>query len=233
MIYYESFILFVTFLLLNLPIFISLYKYVFGELSPIARAAVCVLYWSIAFITNELAPFIGVLVLILMVHRKEEDELQVRNTSIWHLRFRDSIFVVAAALVFKIAISMLNRLYIYFLEQYIGFEARPQEVVEELASGEQYYKLLLFALVVILAPIVEEYIFRYFIYDKFLLPRMPAVAAAILSSALFTLLHMNASGIPTFFGLGLYCTFIYEKKGYYGAVLTHMVSNLVTVLFLM
>jgi membrane protease YdiL (CAAX protease family) len=124
-------------------------------------------------------------------------------------------------------------LYVNMLDLFFGMEAKPQEIVEEFAAGGQFYKIMLFALVVILAPFVEEYIFRYYIYDMLLLPRMPALTAAIISSALFTLLHLNVSGIPTFFGLGLYCTFIYEKKGYYGAVITHVVSNLATVVFLL
>jgi membrane protease YdiL (CAAX protease family) len=111
-------------------------------------------------------------------------------------------------------------------------QVEPQEIVKEFAVEEMYYKMLLFALVVVLAPFVEEYIFRYYIYDKLLLSRMPSLAAAIISSALFTMLHLNISGIPTFLGLGLYCTFVYERKGFYGAVITHMVSNLVTAAFL-
>jgi uncharacterized protein len=136
-------------------------------------------------------------------------------------------------LIFKIVISQLNSLYLNIISKYLGMDVKPQEIIEEFVVGELYYKVLLFVLVVVLAPFVEEYIFRYYIYDKLLLPRMPAVVAAIISSALFTLLHFNVSGIPTFLGLGLYCTFMYEKKGFYGAVITHVVSNLATAAFLM
>lgn len=232
MLFYETFILYFTFLLLNIPVFISLYRYVMKELNPYVKATVSILYWVLSFLTYELVPFIGVLILIFKVHGRTEEELNTREINIWSISFTDLALVAGAALVFKVVISQLNRLYINIIDVYLGMEAKPQEIVEELAVGELDYKVLLFVLVVILAPVVEEYIFRYYLYDKLLLPRMPAVVAAIISSALFTLLHYNVAGIPTFFGLGLFCTYIYEKKGFYGAVTTHVVSNLVTAVLL-
>jgi membrane protease YdiL (CAAX protease family) len=233
LLFYESFILVFTFLLLNIPIFISLYKYVFKELNIFAKLSICIFYWSFAFLTHELIPFIGVLILLFRVHGKDEIEIQTRDFDLWHIGFRDSVIVAGAALAFKLVISQLNRLYVNILSIFLGMRVEPQEIVQEFAVEEMYYKMLLFVLVVVLAPFVEEYIFRYYIYDKLLLPRMPNLAAAIISAALFTLLHLNVSGIPTFLGLGLYCTFIYEKKGFYGAVITHVVSNLVTAVLLM
>lgn len=232
MLIYESLILLLTFLLLNIPIFISIYRYVFKDLNLFAKLAIGAVYWSCAFLTQELVPFIGVLILLFRVHGKEDCETQIRDINIWSIGFRDIVIVTFAAVVFKVAISQINMLYVNILNLYFRVEVKPQEIVEEFAAGEIYYKMLLFVLVVILAPFVEEYIFRYYVYDRLLLPRMPAFIAAIISSVLFTLLHLNVAGIPTFFGLGLYCTFVYEKKGFYGAVITHVVSNLVTTAFL-
>lgn len=232
MVLYESFILIFTFLLLNVPIFVSLCKYILKDLNPFAKLAAGVFYWSAALLTNELIPFIGVIILLFRVHGKEGEETQIRDINIWSIGFRDFILVGGAALVFKAVVNQLNKLYVNILNMYFGMEAKPQEIVGEFEAGDMYYKVLLFILVVVLAPFVEEYIFRYYIYDKLLLPRMPFAAAAIISTALFTLLHLNISGIPTFFCLGLYCTFIYEKKGFYGAVITHVISNLVTAVYL-
>jgi membrane protease YdiL (CAAX protease family) len=233
LLFFEAFILIFTFLLLNIPVFLSLYKYVFKNFNPFIKLAIGVFYWSFAFVSHELIPFTGVLILLFKVHGKSEDELQTRDINIWHIKFRDIMIVAGAAIVFKVVVSQLNSLYLNILRTYFGMEAQMQEIAEEFAAGDTYYKVMLFILVVVLAPFLEEYIFRYYIYDKLLLPRMPFVAAAIISAALFTLLHLNVSGIPTFFGLGLYCTFIYEKKGFYGAVITHLVSNLATVVFLL
>lgn len=233
MIIYESFILILTFLLLNVPVFVSLYKYVFRELNIYVKLAAGILYWVLAFLTHELAPFIGVLILLFRVHGKEEEDYRIRNIDIWRISFKDVVNTAGAALVFKLVISQLNRIYVNLLSGSLGIQVEPQEIVKEFAAEELYYKMLLFGLVVILAPFVEEYIFRYYLYDRLLLPRMPAPAAAVISSALFTLLHLNISGIPTFFGLGIFCTLMYEKKGFYGAVVTHVVSNLTTAVLLM
>lgn len=229
---YEAFVVILTFLLINVPIFISLNDYVFKDLSSVARLVIGVIYWSAAFLLHELIPFIGVLILLFRFHGKTEDEMQIRDINIWSARVRDIVIVTGGTLVFKAVINQINNLYVYILNVYFNMETKPQEIVNEFASGEMYYKVLLFILVVVLAPFVEEYIFRYYIYDKLLLKRMPSVAAAIISATLFTMLHFNLSGIPTFFGLGLYCTFIYEKKGFYGAVTAHLVSNLITATFL-
>lgn len=230
---FESVILVFTFLLLNIPIFISLYKYIFKEYNIFIKFSIGIFYWTFAFVTHELVPFIGVILLLFRVHGKEEQDNQIRDINIWHLGFRDALFAAGGALVFKVVISLLNKLYVDILSSYSGLQIEPQEIVGEFAVEDLYYKLLLFCMVVIFAPFVEEYIFRYYIYDRLLLPRMPGLAAAVISSALFTLLHLNISGIPTFLGLGLYCTYMYEKKGFYGAVITHVVSNLVTAVLLM
>lgn len=229
---YEAFIIIFTFLLINVPIFISLYNYVFKDLNIVAKLVIGVIYWSAAYFTHELIPFIGVLILLAGVHGKTEDEMQIRNINIWSVRARDIVIVSGGTLIFKAVINQVNNLYVHILNIYFKIEPKSQEIVEEFAFGEIYYKVLLFILVVVLAPFVEEYIFRYYIYDKLLLGRMPSVAAAIISAALFTMLHFNISGIPTFFGLGLYCTYIYEKRGFYGAVTAHLVSNFVTATFL-
>lgn len=233
MLFYESFILIFTFLLLNVPIFYSLYKYVLKDLNIFIKLSIIVLYWTFAFLTHELVPFIGVLILLFKVHGREEGDNRIRDINIWHLGLREALFVAGGALIFKVVISLLNKLYVDIISSYSGLQIVPQEIVREFEAGELYYKLLLFLLVVVLAPFVEEYIFRYFIYDTLLLPRMPVLAAAIISSTLFTLLHFNISGIPTFFGLGLYCTYMYEKRGFYGAVIAHLVSNLATAVLLM
>ncbi|MGE5630314.1 MAG: lysostaphin resistance A-like protein [Caulobacteraceae bacterium] len=232
MVYYETFVMLFTFLLINAPVFLALNRYIFGSLNIYKKLIFAVVYWVPALFTQQLMPFLGVIVLLIWHHSKEGNDIGIRDFNPWLTSFRDIAIVAVWAAIFKILISQLNKLYVYALAVFLKYEAVPQDIVGEFNRGELYYKVMLFILVVILAPFVEEYIFRYYIYDKVLLPQMPAAAAALISTLLFTLLHYNISGIPTFFGLGLFCTFMYEKKGYYGAVTTHMVSNLMTAILL-
>lgn len=231
MAFYEAFILIFVFLVLNVPIYLSLERYIFKNYNIYLKLFIGLLYWFAAFFTQQLMPFIGVIVLLVKVHSKEEDS-GLRDFNVWVPNPVGLAVTAGLAVVFKLLINRLNDLYVYILSGLLNMETKPQEIVGEFAEGGAYYKAALFILVVVLAPFVEEYIFRYYIYDRLLLPRMPAFAAALISAALFTVLHYNISGIPTFFCLGIFCAFMYEKKGYYGAVTAHMVSNLMTALFL-
>ncbi|MGE5676618.1 MAG: lysostaphin resistance A-like protein [Pseudomonadota bacterium] len=233
MVLYESVILVLTFLFLNLPVFYSLYIHIFWRYNIFARLSIFIAYWTAAFYTYEFIPFIGVLALLLVVHCREEKQVMIRDINIWHFSFRDFFLTVIGAVVFKALINQLNILYVNIISAYSELQLEPQEIVQEFATDDFFYKLMLFLMVVIMAPFVEEYVFRYFLYDRLLLPRMPVFAAAVISSAFFTLLHFNMSGVPTFFGLGLFCTYMYERKGYYGAVVAHIVSNLATAVLLM
>lgn len=232
MVFYEAFIIIFTFLVINVPVYVSLEKYFFKDLNTYLKLLVGLIYWFLAFFTQQLIPFIGVVLLLYKVHSRENPDYGMRDFNIWTISFGSLASVAGAAVVFKLLINQLNNLYVFILTGPMNVEAKPQEIVGEFARGGFIYKMALFALVVVLAPFVEEYVFRYYIYDKLLIPKMPSFAAALISTALFTLLHYNISGVPTFFGLGLFCTFMYEKKGFYGAVTTHMVSNLMTAIFL-
>lgn len=230
--FYKIFITVLTFLVLNMPIFISLNKYVFKNANTYTKLLIGLLYWPLAFLTQQLIPFIGVLILLNKVHSRENEDSLARDINIWAPDFGRLAAVAGVSVVFKILVNQLNSLYVFFLNRTLELEVKPQEIVGEFEQGGFVYKAVLMVLVVVLAPFVEEYIFRYYIYDRILLPKMPSFAAALISASLFTLLHYNISGIPTFFCLGLFCALVYEKTGFYGAVVTHAVSNLMTAVFL-
>lgn len=230
--FYKTFIAILTFLVINIPIFMSLNKYVFMDTNTYTKLLIGLLYWPLAFLTQQLIPFIGVLILLSKVHSRENDDSGMRDINIWAPNFGRLAAVVGVSAVFKILVNQLNSLYVFFLTRSLDIEIKPQEIVGEFEQGGFIYKAALLVLVVVLAPFVEEYVFRYFVYDRILLPKMPSFAAALISASLFTLLHYNISGIPTFFCLGLFCCFIYEKTGFYGAVIAHAVSNLMTAVFL-
>lgn len=233
MFFYELFIYLLTFLLINVPIYITIEKRIMRHAALYKRGIFAVMYWAAAYYAYELAPFIGVLALISLVHRKEELAYTgLRDLDVWTFNAASLLPVAGLSVLFKLLISIVNEGYRLILVNLLAIDPKPQEIVNEFMQGELLYKVILFLLAVILAPVVEEYVFRYFIYDKLLLPRMPAFSAAVISAGLFTLLHYNVAGVPTFFGLGLFCAYIYERYGFYGAVTAHGISNLVTAILL-
>lgn len=191
------------------------------------------LYWLGAIFTENLFPFIAVLILLARYHTLSNEDSYVRDINIWHFDWNFVINIGIMTLIFKAVITIVNALYIYIINHFTNFDVKPQEVVVDFYESGFWSRLILFFLIVVFAPFVEEYVFRYFLYDKIFLPRMPAVFAAILTGVIFALAHYNASGIPSFFGLALFCNYIYEKKGYFAAVIAHLTFNLSTVILLL
>ncbi len=83
---------------------------------------------------------------------------------------------------------------------------------------------------VILAPIVEELIFRGLIYNR--LKRMTSLkVAAVISAVLFGAFHMNWLQAPYAFVIGLLCVFIYEKyQTIFASIFFHGMANMFSVL---
>jgi membrane protease YdiL (CAAX protease family) len=85
-------------------------------------------------------------------------------------------------------------------------EPEKQDIVEELTSERSALVLAAFGLLVcVLAPVCEELFFRGFLYRVFA-DRLGVAAAALLSGAIFGLVHLPGSPVVTgvvLFGLGV------------------------------
>ena len=84
-------------------------------------------------------------------------------------------------------------------------------------------------LIVVAAPISEEVFFRGFIFGGFR-RRLPFMAAALLSAAIFGLFHYTGSGsltvVPQLAILGFALCWVYEETGsIYPTIAIHMVNN--------
>jgi len=238
-----------VFLIVNIPIYLQLYRIFLKDKKSFSIISITALYWIGAIFTENLIPFIVVVLLLYRYHLKvncpagaregalghpeNQDESYMRDINIWRFDGHTVLNAAIATLVFKILITIVNGIYVYILSILMKTEIRPQEVVTDFYESGFGPRFILFFIIVLFAPFVEEYVFRYFLYDKFFLPRMPRGFAACLSAVIFTIAHYNLSGIPSFFGLALFCTYIYEKKGYFAAVTAHMAFNLSTLILLM
>lgn len=223
-----------VFLIVNTPIYLQLYKVFLKYKKPIVVILLTILYWFGAIFTENFIPFIVVLLLIYRYHLPtDEGESYIRDINVWRFNRLNILNVTILTLTIKTLLTIVNAIYIQILSRLLEREIQPQEIVTDFYESSPIVKFILFFVIVIFAPIVEEYVFRYYLYDKLFLPRMPRVFAACLSAAIFTIAHYNLSGIPSFFGLALFCTQMYEKKGYFAAVTSHMVFNLGTVVLLM
>jgi len=109
----------------------------------------------------------------------------------------------------------------------------PQQLVQLIDGFEGVHVFIGLALLaVVVAPVVEELVFRGAFY-RFLKSRMPRNAAYAVSAACFALLHANlASFLPLFF-LGVALAVVYEVTGNIKVpILVHAFFNGHSLLFL-
>lgn len=92
-------------------------------------------------------------------------------------------------------------------------EFAPQELVTLFQSGGDWLAIiLLVAMAVVVAPIVEEIIFRGCIY-RFLKSQTTLLGAQIISGAVFALLHANLLSFIPLVIVGVLLARVYEKTG--------------------
>jgi membrane protease YdiL (CAAX protease family) len=78
---------------------------------------------------------------------------------------------------------------------------------------------------IIVAPVVEEVFFRGFVFAG-LRRRYDWQKAALISSLLFALIHLQPTAIPPIFILGYIFAYLYERSGSIGpAILMHISTN--------
>jgi len=102
----------------------------------------------------------------------------------------------------------------------LGFT--PSNSLDEMLEGTPIWLIILS--VVILAPIVEEIIFRKMIIDR--LSRFGGAFSVIISSVAFALIHANIYQFPYAFAVGLLLGYVYYRSGDIRyTIAIHMIMN--------
>lgn len=153
--------------------------------------------------------------------------LKKYNASWRDLGFRSfsiirAILTVALMLIFfVIGIELIYQLVQYLIP---GFD--PNQAQEnEFTTAAPEFKLFSLLALVIFPPLVEEAIFRGFMFPAFS-KRLGLIGGAIGSSVLFGLAHMQANiAVYTFF-IGLVLCFLYARtKSIIPGIVLHMINN--------
>lgn len=217
---------------LNIPVFFELYNHALKRKPLWLKVTISIVYWGFALETQTIAAFASILYLYFRYYKNAGAEDSYDTIDVWRFKPSDIIKVISMTAITRIALIFIQIIYAIILVKLVKYNIKPQDIVTYYSDAKLIYKLILAADIVIIAPIVEEFVFRYFLYGKVLAPRMPMFIAGIFSAVLFTIMHLNVGGAPTFFLLGLLCTYLFQKKGYFAAVLAHGVSNLITLLII-
>jgi CAAX protease family protein len=166
--------------------------------------------------------------------------LEMRNIRIWKMMGIERIGIRKAS---RRAIGGLLVAYpLIFCAAYLAQQAlrnlgRPQQVieffVEKAKSSDRGTVVLVFLVAGILAPVVEELVFRGYLYPVFKRYfRMPV--AIVLSSAIFAAIHLNVAALPPLFVLALCLAAAYEESGSLVVpIAMHAMFNVVSLSYLL
>jgi len=104
-----------------------------------------------------------------------------------------------------------------------------QESIQELRSSNYSSQVKIIITALFIAPIVEELIFRKFLFVA-LIKKSGLLWASIISSFCFSLVHLNLSAFLVLFILGLFLSYSYLKFGTLIApVICHFLFNLIMI----
>ena len=121
----------------------------------------------------------------------------------------------------------------YLIIKLTGYTPELQEIAQRISADSNKDLFLLALTPIILVPIIEEIIFRGLIHRSLRDISKP-VYAAIISAALFALVHGEVRAMPQLFVLGLIFSYAYEKTDSLAVpALLHAFNNFLTIVFLL
>lgn len=208
--------------IIGIPTWFSMRKYAFRNLNKPVAFVLFVIYLTSTVLTQNFIPFIAVVITLVSMSRTNGENVDLYNfRSIKGYKTK----IVLNALLFNIVVRYINVIFVNLI-QLLGIKPEPQEVIKVFSNSNWTMVIILTFITVIFAPVVEEYVFRHILYKGFA-KKIGKISSSILTSALFTLVHFNIAGSVSFFAVGIYNCYLYEKYGYRAAVLNHFIFNFV------
>ena len=172
----------------------------------------------------------GVILLILLVlgiFIAAKGDLLTKNGR----SFRGIAMKLGPSIGLAVGAGIFLRVWVYVLNMIIPIRTVNDQALQGLADNSS--TLLMFLAVAVMAPVLEEIVFRGFIFKFFF--REKPIYAYLLSSILFTLMHVPTDLISfaTYGSLALVMGFVYYKtKRLEMSILTHAINNLLPALVL-
>ena len=200
-------------------------------------------YIALSLFTQNLLPFILVVLTILYMKKSYSDDLFYGNiNSIGYgyeynrYSFNIKNFKITEGLkltLFSYLITILISAAEAAVYSFFNLVPKNQEVIDIMANMPLKKFLLMIPITVIFAPVLEEFIFRWFLFENTFKKRLGTVMAVILSSSIFAIAHFNLKSIPILIWIGVYNCYLIEKKGYWYSVFNHCFFNSVTTFILL
>jgi membrane protease YdiL (CAAX protease family) len=213
-----------VFLLLILPpllVYIRFWRE--RDRSRVLIFAISIVYIIAAIFTQNLMPFVLVLFNIALMKGKEEFEEYGFSLNGFSLVKGIKYSVFSYFITIVVAIVSLS------VMSSFGIQQEEQEVVKWMTDLPIELFWIAVPVAVVFAPVVEEFVFRWFFFERIFKKRIGLAAGAVLSSLIFAFIHFNVQAFPMILWIGLYNCYLIEKKGYWYSVFNHLMFNSVTV----
>jgi uncharacterized protein len=195
---------------------------------------ISIVYLCLSISTQNLLPFIVVIINIRYLRKntstlgedyrnsyEEISDYYRFNFNIKNLKFSKALKYAmeayGAAILVGIVVTLLLTSY--------NVNLKEQEIVRDLMKVSIDKFLYMIPIMIIFAPVVEEFTFRWLLFEKLFKPRLGIYFSAILSSLIFAMVHFNLRSLPVLITIGLINCYLIEKKGYWYAVFSHFFFN--------
>jgi membrane protease YdiL (CAAX protease family) len=156
-----------------------------------------------------------------------EEKLKFTNWKISYLPISAAILFLLLPLIAAVSLT------VHLVLTKYGFHFETPEAMKLLQKARQPQLSVIIFMMIILAPISEEILFRRVIFG-YLEKIMGTTAACIVASALFASFHPNIFTFPSLFILGASFQLLYIKyRSLYPAVLLHALNNTVSSVFIL
>lgn len=207
---------------------------------------ISLIYVISTFFIQNLAPFIMVIMDISLIKQSlrfhdmryetgviDEDKSISAICKNDFLRFNFSIknFKISSAVLYSVysyAIAMI----IAFLSSVIFYiyniNSKEQDIITWMSGLNMWKFFIMVPVAVIFAPVLEEFVFRWLLFEKILAPKAHILLASLVSSLIFAAVHFNLRSFPILFCIGLFNCYLIHEKGFWYSVFNHSIFNFVT-----
>lgn len=194
--------------------------------------AIFLLYLVSIPFTQNLAPFIIVVFNILYIKKSEDCSYAFLNGDKDIFDFNHKNFDIGQALFYAFAsytAAMLFSAIVVLVMKQTSVPIKNQEILDMLQNSDMVSFLVTVPVAVIFAPVVEEFVFRYVIFEKILKNKVGIPIAIIISSLIFGIIHFNLKAFIPITFIGVVNCYLIHKKGYWYAVFNHFIFNLIPI----
>jgi len=206
-----------------------------SKYSILINILISILYFILIFIVPAMIANILPFILIMISIYKMKNENRYESNFLTY-GFSIENFNISKALLYSFVNYFLLVIPVSLVTQVImkafGLMREQQEVVQLLYNYDLIKLILVSPSLVIFAPIVEEFVFRYILFSKLLRVKLKGKVGFIISASIvsfiFAIVHYNGAAIGVLFAISFFNCYLVENKGFWYAVFNHFIVNAIT-----